>query len=217
MEHETDIQRDERIQAAIARGGVPKAIFEPPTDAEIDAVRRNAITKLEATTARQSADEKELTLWARIESNSRAQLEHAIENGEDYRPYAQSLAEALAYRGAYAEAIENDPSRAEEFDQMRRAANRPDNEVCSCADPVLPFYDRDGREIARKRMPKHGFGGRRWSPKHGGFVNLIVCLYCNSMNLTPEMPDLLDKKLSAASEFPATGQGKDVDVFGDGD
>lgn len=215
MEHETDIQRDERIQAAIARGGVPKVIFEPPTDAEIDAVRRNAITKLEATTARQSADEKELTLWARIESNSRAQLEHAIENGEDWKPYAKSLAEALAYRGAYAEAISYDHERAEEFDQMRRAANRPDNEVCSCADPVLPFCDRDGREIARKRMPKHGFGGRRWSPKHGGFVNLVTCLYCGHANLTPDMPELLDKKLSAAAEFSGHGQGKDTDVFAD--
>jgi len=215
VKHETPEQREERISAAIARGGTPKLALEQPDQKEIDRVRREAITKLEATTARLSSDEKELALWARIESNSRAQMDFAIENGDDPTPYRKSLADALAYRGDYDGAIQYDGERYEEFAAMKKALHRDDTEVCSCADPVLPFYDRDGHEIARKRMPKHGYGGRRWSPKHGGFVNLISCLYCGHANLTPEMPELLDRKLSAAAEFPGHGQGKDVDVFQD--
>lgn len=217
---ETDKEREARIAAMAAIAGTPKAITDPVTPEEIATAKAKGAMKRAMELgmgATKSSTELYLSYWGTEEANIRALL--ALDNlpSDQFAEGSVRLAEAMIRLGRLQEALELDPSRADEIRKLQSALEAPDDGDCVCEDYVceVPHPSDPNMGTKRKLFPKWQPVNQIYHPGHEAVVNVYQCLRCGILNARPTAPALTAQRQQLAADFPEEGHGSDWHVLPD--
>lgn len=214
---ETPKQRDARIAAALAAGGVPEEITRPVEPDEVAKAHADAVRRL-GSGATRSRTEVFLSEQSAQEEMLRGQLATMRTRTVAYGLKKTELAEVLKRLGRLDEAAQLAPKRRKIYERLAEAIEKGDDVDCTCEDYVFPVAhptQPDVYPIKQKLMPRYETVDTIYSYKYETIVALTQCLRCGDWNARATLPPLMQERATLAGLYPGAGVGSDYDTLPD--